>query len=88
MNTAVGTAQHRTVSVDQARVQQFSKIAMITDLIPGLRVRMGIATGLLGDKERDVYSSRVLDVARVVSDAALGGQVLVDSTTFRAVKDR
>lgn len=63
-------------------------IATATALVPGLRVRMGIASGVLGEKEHDVLSCRVLEVARVVSDAAIGGQVLMDSTTFKAIKDR
>lgn len=71
---------------DQQRQQP--QTATLTALIPGLRVRIGIATGVLGDKEHDLLSCRVLEVARVVSDAATGGQVLIDTTTFRTIKDR
>jgi hypothetical protein len=48
---------------------------------------MGVASGVLDEKE-ECLSCRVLQVARVVSDAGSGGQVLLDSATFAQVKDR
>jgi hypothetical protein len=48
---------------------------------------MGVASGVLDDKE-ECLACRVLQVARVVSDAGSGGQVLLDSATFAQVKDR
>lgn len=73
---------------EQRLNQQPPWVATATALIPGFRVRMGIASGVLSDKEHDLLTCRVLEVARVVSDAAVGGQVLMDGNTFKAVKDR
>lgn len=72
----------------QRSQQQQPRLATVTALVPGLRVRMGIASGVLCEKEHDILTCRVLEVARLVSDAAVGGQVLIDSNTFKAVKDR
>ncbi|WIA15920.1 hypothetical protein OEZ85_012668 [Tetradesmus obliquus] len=62
-------------------------VSAVSLLLPGLRVRMGVASGMLGDKE-DCLNCKVLEVARVVSDAGSGGQVLLDSVSFGLVKDR
>ncbi|WIA08451.1 hypothetical protein OEZ85_007888 [Tetradesmus obliquus] len=51
------------------------------------KTEMGVASGVLEDKE-ECLSCRVLEVARVVSDAGSGGQVLLDSNTFAQIKDR
>ncbi|KAI8476209.1 MAG: hypothetical protein J3K34DRAFT_271511 [Monoraphidium minutum] len=52
----------------------------------GLRVRMGVASGMLpGDTE--IRSSAVFRLAKVVSDMANGGQVLLDAATFERIKD-
>jgi hypothetical protein len=67
--------------------QQQCNVATVDALVPGLRVRMGVASGVLDEKE-DCLSSRVLEVARIVSDAGSGGQVLLDSNTFAQIKDR
>ncbi|GFH21557.1 guanylate cyclase domain-containing protein, partial [Haematococcus lacustris] len=53
----------------------------------GLRVRMGIATGIL-QQGTHVRTSSVLDMAKTISDAGAGGQVLLDELTFASVKDR
>ncbi|KAG1663614.1 hypothetical protein FOA52_009713 [Chlamydomonas sp. UWO 241] len=59
----------------------------IMDLGPvcGLRVRMGVATGLVHDHLLPV-SSAVMERAKFVSDCAAGGQVLMDAETFDAVQ--
>jgi hypothetical protein len=62
-------------------------VATVDACVPGLRVRMGVASGVLDEKE-ECLSCRVLQVARVVSDAGSGGQVLLDSNTFAQIKDR
>ena len=78
-------------------------------LFYGLRVRMGIATGLLpvvdkdaggdslhgstrslrdGSDGVDIRNAAVFDLAKVVSDAGNGGQILMEAVTFALVKDR
>ena len=52
----------------------------------GLKVRMGIATGIL-PQGRSPAGSHILEQAKVVGDAGAGGQVLMCSTTFSQVKD-
>jgi hypothetical protein len=47
----------------QQQQQQQQWLAPASVLVPGLRVRMGVASGVLGDKE-DCLNSRVLDAAR------------------------
>ena len=47
---------------------------------------MGIATGVLKEGVSP-SGSIVLELAKLVSDAASGGQVLMCQETFRAVKD-
>jgi hypothetical protein len=56
-------------------------------LFNGLRVRMGVATGTLPPGV-SLRASAILQQAKLVSDAASGGQVLMDSPTFIAVKVR
>ncbi|KAG1668570.1 hypothetical protein FOA52_007304 [Chlamydomonas sp. UWO 241] len=52
--------------------------------IPGLRVRMGIASGVL-PPGTSAASSLVMATAKLVSDAGFGGQILMDRATFLAV---
>eukprot|EP00211_Chloroparvula_japonica_P005234 CAMPEP_0119142580 /NCGR_PEP_ID=MMETSP1310-20130426/32891_1 /TAXON_ID=464262 /ORGANISM="Genus nov. species nov., Strain RCC2339" /LENGTH=946 /DNA_ID=CAMNT_0007134131 /DNA_START=38 /DNA_END=2875 /DNA_ORIENTATION=+ len=60
----------------------------------GLRVRMGIATGIPAQirthklTKRKEYIGEVLWRARSISDAPQGGQVLMDSTTFAMVRSK
>lgn len=56
-------------------------------LFNGLRVRMGIATGTLAHGT-SLRASSILQAAKLVSDAAAGGQILLDSATFSACKVR
>eukprot|EP00775_Hariotina_reticulata_P007249 gene7249-7462_t len=56
-------------------------------LIKGLRVRMGVATGGLLPHTA-ITSSAVFELAKGVSEAANGGQVLLEAATFDAVRDR
>jgi len=56
-------------------------------LFSGLRVRMGVATGYLAPGVA-LKRSQLWERAKIVSDAANGGQVLVDASTFEAVRDR
>jgi len=53
--------------------------------ISGMRVRMGVATGML---TASGINSPVMDLAKVISDAGAGGQVLLCQNTFIAVADR
>jgi len=53
----------------------------------GLRVRMGVATGILQEGTA-IRSSAVMEMAKVVGDAGAGGQVLMDDPTFAAIKER
>lgn len=39
-------------------------VAAVSVLVPGLRVRMGVASGVIRHNERDALSSHVLDIAR------------------------
>ena len=48
---------------------------------------MGIATGVV-PVGTAMVSSAVFDKAKLISDAAKGGQVLMCSETFNAVKDQ
>eukprot|EP00200_Dunaliella_tertiolecta_P019164 CAMPEP_0202400750 /NCGR_PEP_ID=MMETSP1128-20130828/2982_1 /ASSEMBLY_ACC=CAM_ASM_000463 /TAXON_ID=3047 /ORGANISM="Dunaliella tertiolecta, Strain CCMP1320" /LENGTH=1520 /DNA_ID=CAMNT_0049004399 /DNA_START=82 /DNA_END=4641 /DNA_ORIENTATION=- len=57
------------------------------ELFNGLRVRMGVASGML-QAGTPLLSSPVVDAAKVVSDAGSGGQVLLDEPTFQRIKDR
>ncbi|GAX78935.1 hypothetical protein CEUSTIGMA_g6375.t1 [Chlamydomonas eustigma] len=59
---------------------------LATSLKKSLKVRMGIATGLL-KQGRPAGSCAVLDIAKLVSDAASGGQILMCRDTFMAIKD-
>ncbi|GIL91787.1 hypothetical protein Vretifemale_19327, partial [Volvox reticuliferus] len=58
-----------------------------TLLFNGLRVRMGIATGTLppGCSSK---GSAVMDMAKMVSDMASGGQIMIDGATFKSIKER
>ena len=51
-----------------------------------MRVRMGIATGILKEGLSPA-SSVVLELGKLVSDAAAGGQILMCKHTFKAVKE-
>ena len=54
--------------------------------VQGLRVRMGVCTGVIEDPTTPA-SSHVLEQAKIIGDAACGGQILFCDTTFRHVKD-
>ncbi|GAX78739.1 hypothetical protein CEUSTIGMA_g6176.t1 [Chlamydomonas eustigma] len=54
--------------------------------VSGLRVRMGIATGTVIPGQ-GLAESDVMTQAKLISDAAAGGQILVCSSTFKAIKD-
>ncbi|GLI65643.1 hypothetical protein VaNZ11_009242 [Volvox africanus] len=56
-------------------------------LFNGLRVRMGVATGALppGSSSK---GSAVMDLAKMVSDMANGGQIMIDEATFKNIKER
>jgi hypothetical protein len=56
-------------------------------LFCGLRVRMGVADGIVSPGE-DVRSSRVKARCCAIGAAACGGQTLIGPATFAAVKDR
>ncbi|EFJ44638.1 hypothetical protein VOLCADRAFT_95039 [Volvox carteri f. nagariensis] len=56
-------------------------------LFNGLRVRMGVATGTL-PPGCSVKGSAVMELAKMVSDMANGGQILMDETTFKSIKER
>jgi hypothetical protein len=84
---AASASGNSASSQQQQQQQQQENVATVDAVVPGLRVRMGVASGVLDEKE-ECLSSRVLAVARVVSDAGNGGQVLLDSNTFAQVKDR
>ena len=49
---------------------------------PGMKVRMGIASGTLKEGLSPASSS-VLELAKLVSDAGAGGQILMCMNTFR-----
>ncbi len=51
-----------------------------------MKVRMGIATGTVAEGTAPA-SSAVLELAKVVSDAGSGGQILMCRETFYAIKD-
>lgn len=55
---AVGAA-----SGDGAAAGGVEAVSAVSLLLPGLRVRMGVASGMLGDKE-DCLNCKVLEVAR------------------------
>ncbi|GAX81930.1 hypothetical protein CEUSTIGMA_g9358.t1, partial [Chlamydomonas eustigma] len=55
-------------------------------VVNGLKVRMGIATGLLPLGVTPAAST-VMEQAKLVSDAGKGGQVLMCNATYRIVKD-
>jgi len=57
------------------------------ELFCGLRVRMGVADGIVVPGE-DVRRSRVKARCCVIGAAACGGQTLIGPATFAAVKDR
>ncbi|GAX78738.1 hypothetical protein CEUSTIGMA_g6175.t1 [Chlamydomonas eustigma] len=54
--------------------------------VSGLRVRMGVATGMVSQGQ-GICESSIMEAAKLVSDAGAGGQVLLDASTFLAVKD-
>ena len=54
--------------------------------VQGLRVRMGAATGTIEAPTTPAFSS-VLERAKLIGDAACGGQILFCDTTFCQVKD-
>jgi class 3 adenylate cyclase len=54
--------------------------------IQGLRVRMGVATGVI-EAPTTPASSHVFELAKSVGDAGAGGQILMCSSTFSQVKD-
>ena len=56
-------------------------------LFRGLRVRMGVATGDVAAGQ-DIKSTEVWQLAKAVSDAGAGGQVVMCGLTFERVKDR
>ncbi|GAX78741.1 hypothetical protein CEUSTIGMA_g6178.t1 [Chlamydomonas eustigma] len=56
--------------------------------LTGLRVRMGIATGIIRSLGQGPGGSALLEHATLVSDAGAGGQILMCSSAFKAVKDR
>eukprot|EP00200_Dunaliella_tertiolecta_P016199 CAMPEP_0202420912 /NCGR_PEP_ID=MMETSP1128-20130828/50064_1 /ASSEMBLY_ACC=CAM_ASM_000463 /TAXON_ID=3047 /ORGANISM="Dunaliella tertiolecta, Strain CCMP1320" /LENGTH=971 /DNA_ID=CAMNT_0049028911 /DNA_START=73 /DNA_END=2985 /DNA_ORIENTATION=- len=51
-----------------------------------IRVRMGLATGFLCAGET-LHGHPTIELAKEVSDAATGGQILMEDSTFDAVKD-
>ncbi|KAF5828609.1 hypothetical protein DUNSADRAFT_17322 [Dunaliella salina] len=51
-----------------------------------IRVRMGLASGFLSSGE-SLHAHPTIAFAKEVSDAAVGGQILMESSTFYAVKD-
>ncbi|GAX72947.1 hypothetical protein CEUSTIGMA_g402.t1 [Chlamydomonas eustigma] len=55
--------------------------------LEGLKVRMGVATGKV-PPEIKPSASAVLELAKIVSDAATGGQILMCSSTFAAVQNQ
>eukprot|EP00877_Chromochloris_zofingiensis_P010007 jgi/Chrzof1/525/Cz01g19010.t1 len=55
-------------------------------LFHGLRVRMGIATGVVPDTS--TKSSQLYELAKGVCDAGNGGQILMDVVTFQKIKER
>jgi hypothetical protein len=85
--TSSSSQQQQQQSAANPQQQDQCNVATVDALVPGLRVRMGVASGVLDEKE-ECLSCRVLQVARVVSDAGSGGQVLMDSNTFAQIKDR
>jgi class 3 adenylate cyclase len=58
------------------------------EAVKGLRVRMGVASGIISKGVQGIAGSALLSDAKTVSDAAAGGQILVDYTTFHLIKDR
>jgi len=54
----------RPMSPQQQQVQEQQLLAPCSVLIPGLRVRMGVASGVLADGEDDCLQSAVLETAR------------------------
>ena len=56
-------------------------------LFCGLRVRMGVSSGVVSPGE-DAWSSGLKARCCVIGAAACGGQTLIGFTTFAAVKDR
>ena len=64
---------------------QKSKLASEV-FVKGLKVRMGVATGTLLPGTT-VAGSHIMELAKCVGDAGAGGQILMCSSTFQAVKD-
>lgn len=56
--------------------QQQSSVSPISVLVPGLRVRMGVASGTLGERE-DCLSCRVLEIARGELQRCMDGTACV-----------
>ncbi|GAX79288.1 hypothetical protein CEUSTIGMA_g6729.t1 [Chlamydomonas eustigma] len=64
-----------------------AKAAAASKGIVGLKVRMGIATGVVPVGTRPAASS-LMERAKVISDAAAGGQILMCQYTFAAAKEK
>ncbi|DBA82772.1 TPA: hypothetical protein ACH3X1_007000 [Trebouxia sp. C0004] len=63
-------------------------------LFRGLRVRMGIGTGIIGKVQvheltkRREYTGPVMDLAKAVSECPSGGQIVCCSATFASILDQ
>ena len=62
-------------------------LSAVTGPFRGLRVRMGIATGVLPGGGQDPRAAAVFQMAKAVCDSASGGQVLMDARTFAGIKE-
>eukprot|EP00878_Enallax_costatus_P033120 GHUV01036507.1.p1 GENE.GHUV01036507.1~~GHUV01036507.1.p1 ORF type:complete len:715 (+),score=212.45 GHUV01036507.1:3-2147(+) len=56
-------------------------------VIRGLRVRMGVATGWV-PRSTNIGRCALFELAKMVSDMAHGGQVLMEANTFAVVRNR
>ncbi|KAK9829912.1 hypothetical protein WJX72_008611 [[Myrmecia] bisecta] len=60
-------------------------------LFRGLRIRMGVATGVVDRAsvheltKRVDYSGPVMDLAKAISDTPFGGQIVTDEATYRGI---
>eukprot|EP00775_Hariotina_reticulata_P011064 gene11064-11220_t len=81
------TSSSLLIGVNETPQQPHTKKPKHKDIIKGLRVRMGVATGHV-PADAAITRSALFQLAKGVSDIANGGQVLLDEATCDAIRDR
>ncbi|KAK9805610.1 hypothetical protein WJX72_007771 [[Myrmecia] bisecta] len=91
LTSCMKTTHHDKITPQQAAVDfDAAELANIL-MFRGLRIRMGIATGLVDHTQmheltkRVEYSGVVMDLAKAISETPHGGQIVMDADTCKGI---